>query len=414
MQERPFQFSSEFAVDRCDFCGDCLEKCPVMELPIERAKQEMHALVDGDASEVLTRCTGCMACNTLCPTDANPHALILSRWQERYLHEGIPARGALVLPYQKGNLIQRGLGRLPEDERALVEQWERNWRNPPKDCDTMVYAGCNLLLQPFLAQSRLFDGLTIFGAPELCCGEPLYRMGCRDEVRTVAKRLKREFEKMGLRRILLPCLAGYHLFKHVYPEVLGVPFDFEIVSMVDWMLERIDDGRLPVQPVNKTAVIHDSCWPKASGPHFFDRNRELLARCGVEVLEPEHTRAEALCCGMCACAARFSLLDALKTAHQRIHEFEATGADLSVNYCGGCNWLFHVAARFRAKKLKQPAYHLFEVVQMALGETPPHRTRRRAGQVAASLTLPLMAGYVNPGRFWIDDIEGDLVERESD
>ena len=412
MSERPFELATEFHVERCDFCGECLEKCPVMELPEDQAIRGMHALVEGKPTDVLLRCTGCMACNTLCPSEANPHELILQRWQERYLREGIPARGALVLPYQEGNLIARGIGGLPEDERALVAAWEANWRNPPAECDTMVYAGCNLLVQPFLSQSRIFDGLTIFGAPELCCGEPLYRMGCRDEVRTVAQRLKREFGRMGLRRVLMPCLAGYHLFKYVYPQVLGVSLEVEVVSMVDHLLAEIDAGRLALTPLNKTAVIHDSCWPKASGAHFFDRNRELLARCGVEVVEPTHTRAEALCCGMCACAARFSLLDALKTAHERIREFEATGADFSVNYCGGCNWLFHLAAQFRFKRLQQPAYHLFEVLQMALGESTPHRTPQRSRQIAASMALPLLAGYAKPKRFWINDIEGEPVERE--
>jgi len=111
-----------------------------------------------------------MACNSICPTDANPHTLILNRWHERYLERGLPARAKLVLPYQKRNLYTTAIKALPRDEKNLVAQWERNVQEPPSD--TMIYAGCNVLLQPFLMDSPLFREMPIFGSMNLCCGEP--------------------------------------------------------------------------------------------------------------------------------------------------------------------------------------------------------------------------------------------------
>ncbi len=30
-----------FRVDRCDFCGQCLNRCPVMQLPIDEARKRV-------------------------------------------------------------------------------------------------------------------------------------------------------------------------------------------------------------------------------------------------------------------------------------------------------------------------------------------------------------------------------------
>ncbi len=408
MPAKRFEFSKTFREERCDFCGLCFRDCPVLEFPIEQARAEIHALIEGRESQALARCTGCMACNTICPHDANPHTLILARWNERYQREGIPMRGRLVLPYQRPNLYTVLLDALPDDEKARVAAWERNWREP-SGSETMIYAGCNLLLQPFLLDSPMYDGIPIFGSLDLCCGEPLYRMGCWDAVNVVAHHLHAEFDRMGFKRLIVPCLAGYHLFTHVYPKIFGVSFQFEIVSWVDWITGRIRDGEVCVAPLRKRAVLHDSCWPKASGEACFDATRELLGLLGVEIVEPPHAREKALCCGMCAPAARFSLRDALRAAKTRQAELDEADADMAIVDCAGCNWLFAVADRLSLSKRSKPLYDLFEVTQMAAGEEPKRRTDQRAASIVSRMAGRLGLSYLTPGRFHIEDVLGKPV-----
>jgi len=217
-----------------------------------------------------------------------------------------------------------------------------------------------------------------------------------------------------LQQVIVPCLAGYHMFKYVYRDVLDVDLECDIVSVTDWILDRMDRGELNAKPLGTRAVIHDSCWPKASGDHFFDTTRDLLQRVGVTVVEPAHTREEALCCGMCAPAARFSLRDAATAAKARLRELEAAEADMAVDYCGGCNWLLSLARDVTSAKLDKPLYHVLELVQMATGERPKHRTDDRARQVLRSTAARVLAGYLNPRRFRIDNIEGRPVgERDA-
>ena len=405
---KPFSFSPNFREDRCDFCGVCFEQCPVLQLPHDRAIEEIHALIQGDSSEVLTRCTGCMACNSLCPHEANPHTLIVSRWGERYKATGIPERGRLVLPYQPSNLYALVMKHLPPDEQALVDRWRANARDL-KGCDTALFAGCNLLLQPFLLDSPIYASLPIFGSLDLCCGEPLYRMGCWDVAKTVAEHVRDEFHRMGLKKVIVPCLAGYHLFKHVYPEVLGVEFPFEIVSVVEWLHGRVKRGEIHVTPLGKRAILHDSCWAKASGARLLDLTRDLLGLLGVEVVEPPHTRERALCCGMCAPVARFSLLDALTTARKRLREFDALQADFVIADCGGCNWLFAVARKLSLTRNAKPIHDLLEIVPWAAGEPPSRRIESRARWILAAAAPRLSVAYLSPRRFRIDAIAGRPV-----
>lgn len=408
MALKPFALSKRFVEEQCDFCGLCFHQCPVLEWPLARAQAEIRALAHTGQSEVLTRCTGCMACNSLCPTDANPHTLIVSRWEERYRNEGLPARARLVLPYQPDNLYALMQERLPADERALVAQWRENWQQP-RGGETMIYAGCNMLLQPFLMDSALFKNVPIFGALELCCGEPLYRMGCWDAVRTAAEHVRDEFARMGFKRLLLPCLACLHLFKNVYKDVFGIHFGFEMISIEEWLVDRIRSGDIAVAPLNKSAVLHDNCWPKASGGYYFDKTRELLGLIGVTVVEPAHTRETALCCGMCAPAAQFRLRDAYRAAQTRLREFEHSQADLATHYCGGCGWLFSLVNQTPLTGTDKPILHVLELVQMAIGETPKQRTKQRARQIIATMTPRLAKSYLSAERFRIDEIAGTPV-----
>lgn len=404
MEQTAFPFANRFLAERCNECGVCLEQCPVLQWPIDRARADFHTLLETGWSEAVERCTGCMACNVICPRGANPHTRIMLAWQDRYTRQGLPARARWVLPYQRPNLLSCTLESLPADERAIVAQWEHHARS---QChfDTAIYAGCNMMLQPRRLASPLFAELPIFGALDLCCGEPLYRMGCWDAARQAASRVKRTFEAMRLKRVLVPCIAGYHLFKHVYPEVLGVPLDLEVVSLLEWLHERIKAGAIPLTPLGRRAALHDSCWPKASGTHFLDRTRALLAVCGVETIEPTHSRENALCCGMCAAAARFSLRDIANTASARLRELRDAGADCIVSDCAGCDWLFALAGLIPTVRPAVPAYHLLDIVRMAAGERVVTGSHRLARSMAAHSLAPLAAGALSRKRFHLTPID---------
>ena len=125
MAENPFRSyrREPFDGERCTGCGECFHQCPVMHLPLERAKQEMERLLAQGTSPVLRRCTSCLACNQICPEDCRPANLILDHWHEAYLREGLPARAAYFLPHARPNFRTDIVARLPGEER------ENTWQN---------------------------------------------------------------------------------------------------------------------------------------------------------------------------------------------------------------------------------------------------------------------------------------------
>ncbi|MHA1753487.1 MAG: (Fe-S)-binding protein [Candidatus Helarchaeota archaeon] len=402
MTLQKFQFSLTFKEDACDFCGLCFHKCPVLKLPIELAQNEIKSLVkSGRSKYVLNKCTSCMACNHYCPNNCNPHSLILSKWNERYLKKGLPERARLALPYHFPNLYSLTIKHIPKDEKNLIKIWNMNWKNPP-DSDVMIYTGCNSLLQPFLLDSKIFKDIPIFGSLELCCGEPLYRMGCLDAGKTVGEYLKEQFDQMKIRKMITVCLAGYHMFKYVYNDIFNIKFNFEVVSIIDWLWEQIQKGEIEPQPLKKTVAIHDNCWPKASGNIFFEKVRNILKAFEIDVVEPKHTRENALCCGIGAAASNYSIIYSVKSARKRLRELDVKGADFIVDYCGGCNWYLTLAKNVSLSKL--PIYHLIEIVQMGIGEKIKHRTDQRIKNLLLSIMGKSLASYLRVKRFWIAKI----------
>jgi len=204
--------------------------------------------------------------------------------------------------------------------------------------------------------------------------------------------------------------AALSFHPHIVREVLGVPLDIEVVSVLDWVLGRLERGDIELKPLGKRAVLHDNCWPQSEGDHHHEAVRKLLDILGVEVVEPTHARADTICCGMCAAATRFSFVDVLKAAKRRVREFAEADADFAVDYCGGCNWLMTMAQTLSLRKPSKPILHVLEVLQMATGEWRGERTPERARTVLRHMAVPIARSYVSSERFWIKDILGQPVE----
>ncbi|MFW9835461.1 MAG: 4Fe-4S dicluster domain-containing protein, partial [Candidatus Thorarchaeota archaeon] len=64
-----------FDVEECTRCGICLERCPVIDLDIDQAKQEIKNLISG-SSFIVDRCATCGTCDLNCPIGLTPMDLI--------------------------------------------------------------------------------------------------------------------------------------------------------------------------------------------------------------------------------------------------------------------------------------------------------------------------------------------------
>lgn len=365
-------FFTPFKEEKCTLCGECFHKCPIMGLPIEESIDEVKKLINDEKSQrVLKECQSCFSCNFYCPEDAHPASLILQRWNEQYKREGLRKRGKffMTLYPHYPNFRSYVMEHLPNQTKDLVKQWASL---EPLEGDTLTYPGCNIITYAELTQASFFKELEIRGRLEYCCGETLFRTGYRDELFQVTKRLDKWFNTLKPKKLLVLCTAGTNVFRNVLPHY-GLTYKFEeIKSYIEFLWEKIENGDIEIKnQLNMTVTIQDSCYSKMFGENYMDLPRKILERIGVKVIETDACREDMRCCGI---GAGFSVDSAyhpfkiLGSALRNFKSFKKTKADAVCVYCAGCLATFTANKNLSLKRLK--VYHIIELIQMAMGETP--------------------------------------------
>lgn len=383
--------------DRCTECGRCLSECRYLSLSEEEAIREIRKINAGLPSRVVEGCKSCYACNTFCPNAAHPYERIICNWNERYEARGLPARASYLLPGRRPNFRQD----LPfrEDERALHVRWAAE--RPP--ADTVLYPGCNLLAAPRLAEGRIFELLPVWGSWEVCCGEPFFRMGLFDHVRTIASRLTDFYQARSPGTMVFICPAGYNMFTNVLPEQFGAQFPFATRFFTDWFLEALEQGTLEItHPLNRRIVVHDSCHARILGPDFMEKQRALLQRLGLEVVDPPIAGSRGLCCGVAAGCSHYSAFDIVKEGSRALEALADTEAENILAYCTGC-WLTLNSILALSHPFGKRVVHMLQLVREALGESVPSDVGPRPFSMLSGIAWHGLLRYLDPRRFRLED-----------
>ena len=388
--------------ERCNLCGTCLSSCPVLNFEQDSAIAEKQRLNCGQSSTVLEKCTTCLSCDLYCPNGFDPYELILLRWNERYQQKGLPALAHMVMPGDRASIWSQLYPLMPPDERKLIIDWRSRSDKSGKD---ILLTGCFSAFSPYLTMTPLLAGLTPYGDERnWCSGGHIYQLGLLDVVDRVGLRTQSVFNELRPKRVVTMMAAEYAMLGKILPQRFNISFDFEVVPLEHYLLDRLHSGQLKLNcPVNKRVAIHDNCFSKASGDAVWSPVRELVQACGVKMIEMKHNKEDALCCGFGAAAGRFDLLDLVAQGKKRLAEAEATGAEYLIVYCAACYFIFSVVRELVGSKLE--IYHILELIDMAEGRLPPHRTRRRAFNIiaimSANITRMLLQGKARQ-RFKID------------
>ncbi|HOX27671.1 MAG TPA: (Fe-S)-binding protein [bacterium] len=359
-----------YDADACEVCGKCLSECPVMGLSESAAKREMTALRRGSpGAHVLYKCETCFSCNLTCPNGANPLSLFLERFNEEHVRRGLPAWSSFFQPHDPDNFRTNAVAHLSAEEKKLLEKW-----SDLSPCEEFAYPGCNICSIPVLTQASFLRDLNIRGGMEYCCGEMYFRTGMHDQLRATAARLNRYFEKLGAKKMMVLCTAGYSIFTNVLPK-FGLKTDMEITAYLPWLWGKIESGEIKItKPLGMKVTIQESCHAKVIGPEYEELPRKILEKLGAEVVEMPHNRDCAYCCGIGGgfpAKKNYHPLAVTSAALRAYSEAAKTGADAVLAYCAGCVLAFSAATSVIPGA--KPVYHIFELVQLASGETPQRK-----------------------------------------
>jgi Fe-S oxidoreductase len=297
----------------------------------------------------------------------------LSQHRLSWLTEGPPI--AIATP---GHLAS---GHLAADGRAPMNHAPHNTPHElvtSEGSDTLYFVGCapyyGALFEPLgvdgdeIARStlRILNALNIQPqvlADERCCGHDLLWEGDVEGFRALAGLNAALIRASGAKQVVTACPECARALKVDYPAH-GLKLDVEVLHLSELLASSEFRAFAPAQsgvPSSKLRVgscgsgasiselvtrnsklvtFHDPC---RLGRHLgiYDAPRQALGRMGLELVEMQRVRANALCCGTngwthCAATNKAIQVD-------RLREARATGAGLLVTACIKCQIHFKCA-----------------------------------------------------------------------
>jgi Fe-S oxidoreductase len=352
----------------CYQCERCSSGCPTVPAMRYRPAQMMRIAQFGLAQNLETdasiwRCLGCDNCTEHCPHDLSVRRLVevmrQQVMQQRYLADGLDTLGEDEA-LRKG---VRALGMLSEristyynvsgEDNAARLAWTENLEEQPeglvgnKEADVAYFVGCVSAMFPMsygIPQSfatvlgRSEVGFTTLGGDEQCCGFPLMMAGQLEQAKALIRHNVEQMRSLEIPRLTATCPSCYHMWHHVYPEILGESLGFEVIHAVELLNGLINEGQLELAEPKRTGVVtyHDPCDLGRKGG-IYDAPRAILGQIpGWTFVEMQQSREHALCCGGGGDLETFDPDLVQEVAARRIAQAAEVGAKVLVSACPQC------------------------------------------------------------------------------
>jgi Fe-S oxidoreductase len=165
--------------------------------------------------------------------------------------------------------------------------------------------------------------------------------------------------------VVFTCPSCYHIWQHVYPEVLGEDLDLELLHTTELLDRLLEEDRVPLQEWPMTVTYHDPCdLGRKSG--VYDAPRRILQRIpGLTMVEMDEIRDNSHCCGGGGNLESYNADLASRIAQRRVQQAAETGAKAIVSACQQCERTLSNAAR--ASRTRIRVMDIGEVVLKAMG-----------------------------------------------
>lgn len=336
-----------FHESRCDFCGECLNRCAYMDFSEGEGAKEFARLVRGEKVEWLHDCVTCMACNETCPRDARPFDLLLHRLEE------------------DGNFVDQGL------LLQMADRFEAKSEPRPVTIQGRVLSLCVMAgNMPWAVQGQLFEDVTILKGLPYFCNVLFAHMGNESILRDRLGKMVDNLAASGAREIVFvheDCYAAVH---DMAPEQ-GIEVPFRPVHFFEYLRDRLLEKKNELRKLNVKVAYQRPCASRQT-PHpveiILDEIFELI---GVERADRKYDGVHALCCGVEKAGPELKLFPRGKDFEpfrtKNIRDAVDHGAQAMVYHCPMCFKSLNGYAR--ASGLEN--YMISDLCRLALGEALP-------------------------------------------
>jgi len=365
----------------CSQCGYCVDECDQFygrgwESQSPRGKwywlrEYLEGREDWDQFMVdsFIVCTTCEYCNHRCSVSL-PIEPSWMKLRGKLIHE---QKKMTFPPFEMMAAALRKEGDIWAGYRSDRSDWFPQdlvaKHGPAHKAKNVYFAGCTASYVEKdigMASVRLLDAagvdFTYLGNKESCCGTPMLVAGKWDLFADIMKKNIQAVKEAGANTVITSCPACDMMWRQVYPkwaEKLGLEFNIKTRHYSEVLAEKIAAGEFKFPAGGEqscTVTWHDSCHiGRASG--VYEPPRQLIESIpGVKLVEMEHNREEAHCCGSVLTLIKDPPI-AADIGKVRLDEAVATGAQKVLALCPCCEFQLRVSA----EKKKVP----LEVVDLA-------------------------------------------------
>jgi Fe-S oxidoreductase len=146
----------------------------------------------------------------------------------------------------------------------------------------------------------------------------------------------------GAKTLVLPeCGHAYGALRWQGANAYGKPLPFRVLHISEFLAQQVEQGRLKLKPVAKSATYHDPCQISRRGGATAAA-RTVLGALGVELREMTPTADLNWCCGGGGGVVTIHRADPLryKVFQLKMEQIERTEAQLPVTACSNCRQTF--------------------------------------------------------------------------
>ena len=396
----------------CYHCHKCTAGCPAA-FAMEYGPDRILRLIQlGQRERVMTSrdpwlCLGCEMCGAHCPNEIDINEVMITlkemAGEAGYRAEDCQHLRELLADYLRGRpqatideRLCQGLTKLnhlgqtiattynitgEDNEQRLI--WRQNLEHIPPGlerqtgAETIYFVGCVASFFPrsyrvpqafaSILDSAGVDFTTLSGQ-EWCCGYPLLSMGRLEEAKTLIRHNVEQAKALGASRITFACPSCYHMWKLVYPDVLGEEIGLEVLHATELLNELIAQGAIAMGKLDLRVTYHDPCdLGRKSG--VFEPPRQVLRSIpGVTFVEMSSSGQISECCGGGGNLESFEPEVLFEVSRQRVDRACEVEAQIIISACQQCERTLTSAVRRHegARKARVQVMDVTELVWQAM------------------------------------------------
>jgi len=269
------------------------------------------------------------------------------------------------------------------DDNATRLIWSQNLEHVPpglsgkQGAELVYFVGCVASFFPRSyrvpqAMSSILEAsgadFTTLGGQEWCCGYPLLSMGQLDQAKSLIEHNVAQVKELGGSRVVFSCPSCYHMWKFIYPEVLGHETGLGLVHATELLNELIEAGDIELGEVDLKVTYHDPC-DLGRKSHVFEAPRQVLQRIpGVTFVEMSTSGQISECCGGGGNLESFAPDVGSEVSQRRLDRACEIGAQAVLSACQQCERTLTEAVRRHeeARRARLRVMDVAELVWMAM------------------------------------------------